>query len=117
MIAASVETVSAFLHEVRSGSRALITLSVWNALGAYVRQDTGEIACTRRTVAKTAGVSFGDAQRAMTRLVEIGVLRKEARGRYVVNPSVMWKGQLSLREAAEAKTHPFTVLDGGKAET
>src|SRR5690242_12769938 len=45
MVAASVETISTFLHEIRSGPRALSTLAVYLALAPYVRRDTGEVAC------------------------------------------------------------------------
>jgi DNA-binding IclR family transcriptional regulator len=102
MVASSTETVSAFLREIGQGPRAFATLAVWYALAPYVRRDTAEVICTQRTLANTAGVSRGDVQRAIARLVEMGVLLRDGRGQYRVHPSVMWKGELVKRERSEA---------------
>jgi len=114
MLAAKAETVAAFLQAVASGPRGFATLRVFYALAPYVRRDTGEVLCAQRTLAKTAGVTIGDVQRAIVRLVEMGVLIKDGRGEYRIHPSVMWKGELIKRERAEAVSPPLTLLSGGK---
>jgi hypothetical protein len=76
-----------------------------------------ELTCKQQELAKTAGVTQGDVYRALLRLVAMGALVKNGRGRYKVHPSLMWRGELTARDAAEVKTHPFTVVEGGKAET
>ncbi len=116
MVAASVETVSAFLHEVRAGPRAYSTLAVWLALAPYVKRDTGQIDCSQRQLAKTAGVALGDVSRALERLIEMGVLLKEGRGRYRVHPSVMWRGELAKRGQAEAGAPVLTLVEGGRED-
>src|SRR3954454_11053249 len=116
MVAASVETISAFLHQIGSGPRAFATLAVWNALTPYVRRDTGEIMCSQPTLAKTAGVTQGDVYRAIVRLLEIGVLLKEGRGRYRIHPSVMWRGQLEKRGQAEETAPKLTLVEGGRID-
>ena len=111
MVAASAETVAAFLHEVASGPRSFSTLAVWYALAPYVRRDTGEILCSQRTLAKTAGVALGDVSRALNRLIEIGALLQEGRGKYRVHPSLMWKGMLAKREQAEIVTPKLSLVE------
>jgi hypothetical protein len=114
MIASRAETVSALLHEIGAGPRSFSTLAVWYALAPYVRRDTGEIVCSQRTLAKTSGVAIGDVSRALVRLVEIGALIQEGRGRYSVHPSLMWKGELTKRERAEVVSPPLSLVGGGK---
>jgi hypothetical protein len=111
MVAANPEKVAAFLREIAAGPRAFATLAVWYALAPYVRRDTGEVLCTQRTLAQTAGVSRGDVQRAMARLVEIGALALESRGQYRVHPRLMWKGELAKREAAEKLAPPLRLVE------
>jgi len=114
MVTASPETVAAFLRAVAEGSRGFATLRVWYALAPYVRRDTGEVICSQRSLARTAGVSIGDVQRAMARLVEMGALLREERGCYRVHPRLMWKGELAKRERAEAVMPELEVIPGGK---
>lgn len=116
MVSASAETVAAFLHAVAAGPRGFSTLRVWNALAPYVRRDTAELTCTQRTLAQTAGVSRGDVQRALERLVEMGALLRDGRGQYRVHPAVMWRGELALRGQAEADAPMLTLIEGGKVE-
>jgi hypothetical protein len=116
MIAASAETVSAFLHEIAAGSRGFATLRVWHALAPYLERDTGRLTCSQRTLAKTAGVTQGDVYRALLRLTAMGALIQDGRGKYRIHPAVMWRGELATRQEAEGKTHPFTVVEGGKGE-
>jgi hypothetical protein len=111
MVAASPEKVAAFLREIAAGPRGFATLRVWYALAPYVRRDTGEVLCTQRTLARTAGVSIGDVQRAMARLLEIGALTLESRGQYRVHPRLMWKGELAKREAAEKRAPPLRLIE------
>jgi hypothetical protein len=115
MVTAQQDTIAAFLREVRRGSRAYATLAVWNALAPFIRRDTGEIICTQRTLASTAALSQGDVQRGLARLVEMGALLREERGRYRVHPRLMWKGELVGRERAEAVTPELRLVEGGKA--
>lgn len=117
MVAASQETVTAFLREIGAGPRAFATLAVWYALAPYVRRDTGEVLCSQRTLARTAGVSIGDVHRALARLVEMGALLREDRGRYRVHPAAMWKGELVKRERAEAVAPELRLVRGGVAPT
>jgi len=114
MIAANAQTVATFLQEVSTAPRGFSVLRVFYALAPYVQRDTGLVDCSQRTLAKTANVNLGDVSRAMKRLVAMGVLLKEGRGRYRIHPAVMWRGELARREQAEAASHPFTVLDGGR---
>jgi len=116
MATANAEAMGAILEAITQGPRGFATLRVFTALGPYLRRDTGEIICTQRTLAKTAKVSPGDAQRALSRLVEIGVLLKDGRGAYRVHPSVMWRGELAKREKAAAASPPLSLIDGGKRE-
>jgi hypothetical protein len=114
MTTAKAEAIGAILEAIVGGPRGYATLRVFASLGPYLRRDTGEILCTQHTLAKTAKVSAGDVQRALIRLVEIGVLLKEGRGRYRVHPSVMWKGELANREKVEAVTPALTLVKGGR---
>ncbi len=116
MVAANVETISVFLHEIRAGARPYSTLAVWLAIAPYVRRDTGAVDCSQRQLAKTAGVAQSDVSRALERLVEIGVLLKERRGHYRVHPSVMWRGELAKRGQAEAGAPALTLVEGGRAD-
>jgi hypothetical protein len=101
MVAAQSELVAAFLKAIRSGPRAYATLAVWNALTPFVRPDTGELLCTQRTLAQVAAVTRSDVYRALARLVEIGALEHLEGGQYRIHPTLMWKGELARREAAE----------------
>lgn len=116
MLAANVETVSAFLHEVKTGGRPFSTLAVWYALAPYVQRETGEITCSQRQLARTASVTLGDVRRAIIRLVEMGVLLKEGKGKYRIHPSVMWRGQLVSRGQAEEAAPRLTLVEGGKTD-
>jgi hypothetical protein len=104
MIAARQDVMSDFLRAIGSGPRSYATLATWYALAPFVRRDTGEVVCTQRTLAKTASIAVGDVSRALARLVEIGALEREDGGKYRVNPSLMWKGELANRENAEKAT-------------
>ena len=101
MVAASPETVAAFLRAVAEGPRGFATLPGLVRPAPYVRRDTGEVLCSQRALARTAGVSIGDVQRAMARLVEMGALLRRTRA-VPGHPRLMWKGELAKRERAEA---------------
>jgi DNA-binding IclR family transcriptional regulator len=116
MVAAQPQTVATFLHEVAAGSRGFATLRVWNALVAYVQMDSGELRCSQRQLARTAGVTQGDVYRALIRLCEIGAIMQTGRGKYKVHPSLMWKGELQLREKVAAKSPVLTLVEGGKSK-
>jgi len=57
---------------------------------------------------------------ALSRLVDIGVLTRVARGRFKVNPYVAWSGPLHKREIAAMEQEPvrpkLRVVEGGKPE-
>ena len=116
MVAASVETVSDFLAEIRTSSRPFTTLAVWHALAPYIQWDTGDVVCSQRELARTAGVTQSDVYRAFSRLMEMGALIQTGRGCYKVHPSLMWRGQLACRDKQELQTPVLTLLDGGKEE-
>ena len=116
MVAASVQAVSDFLHEIKTGSRPFSTLAVWNALTPYIQWDSGEVVCSQRELARTASVTQSDVYRAFLRLIEMGALIQTGRGRYKVHPSLMWRGQLVRRDKTELVTPVLTLLDGGKEE-
>ena len=111
MVAAQQQLVADFLKAIRSGPRAYATLAVWHALTPFVRPDTGELLCTQQTLASTAAVKQSDVSRALARLVEIGALEQEGRGRYRIHPTLMWKGELAKREAAEKRTPPLRIVE------
>jgi hypothetical protein len=111
MVAAQSELVAAFLKAIRSGPRAYATLAVWNALTPFVRPDTGELLCTQRTLAQVAAVTRSDVYRALARLVEIGALEHLEGGQYRIHPTLMWKGELAKREAAEKRAPPLRLVE------
>lgn len=115
MLAARPDLMAAFMREVHSGPRAHATLATWLALAPYVRRDTGEVICSQRTLAATAAITQADVFYGLGRLVEMGALLREERGRYFVHPRLMWKGELAGRERAEAVTPELRLVDGGKA--
>lgn len=98
MVAAELAKMKAFLTTIATGPRPFSTIATWNALLPAIRRDTGEIICSQRTIAETACVSQADVCRALTRLVEMGVLIKDAPGHYRVHPAFAWKGTLLKRE-------------------
>jgi hypothetical protein len=110
MVASLAEQMKAFLKVIGEGPRPFSTLAVWNALLPYVRRDTGEILCSQRRLADTTGVDISDVSRGLRRLVEIGALIQEGRGRYRVHPSMMWKGELAKREEAEAAAPKLALV-------
>jgi hypothetical protein len=111
MVSSEADQMAAFLKEVMSGPRALSTLAVWYAALPFIRRDTGEIIVGQRKLAQTAHVALGDVSRALKRLVEMGVLLKEGKGTYRVNPAFAWNGSLAKREQA-AKSAPNLTLVG-----
>lgn len=70
--------------------------------------------CSQRTLARTASVSIGNVQRATVRMVEMGALLREERGRHRVHPRPMWKGDLAKRERAEVVMSGLEIIPGGK---
>ena len=116
MIPATAETAAAFLKAIAAGPFAYATLLVWYALGPYVRPETGEIRCSLRMLARTAGMSVRDVSRALERLMEIGVLLRDARGRYCIHPRVDLQGAVATREPARPAPPKLILIDGGKAD-
>jgi|tagenome__1003787_1003787.scaffolds.fasta_scaffold19770234_2 hypothetical protein len=101
MLAARPDLMTAFMRVIHSGPRAHATLATWLALAPYVRRDTGEVICTQRTLAETGAITRADVYYGLGRLVEMGALLREGRGRYRVHPRLLWKGELAGREEAE----------------
>jgi hypothetical protein len=116
MIPATAETAAAFLKAIATGPFAYVTLLVWFALGPYVRPESGEIRCTLRMLARSAGVSVRDVSRALERLVEIGVLLRDQRGRYRIHPCVDLQGEAARREPVRPPLPKLTLINGGKTE-
>ena len=116
ILPATAETAAAFLKAIAAGPFAYATLLVWCALGPYVRPEGGEIRCTFRTLARTAGVSVRDVSRALERLVEIGVLLRDVRGCYRIHPHVDLQGETAKREPVKPPSPKLILIDGGKAE-
>lgn len=111
MVASELAKMKAFLNAIGDGPRPFSTIATWNALLPAIRRDTGEILCSQRTIAETAGVSQADVCRALKRLAEMGVLVRDRPGRYCVHPAFAWKGTLSKREQV-AKVAPQLSLIG-----
>jgi hypothetical protein len=116
MLAADIEQMTSFLHEVRSSERSSSIFAVFLAISAFVERDTGALTCSQRQLARTAGVNIGDVYRALERLIEMRVLIREGKGKYRVHPSVMWRGQLALRGQAEETAPRLTLVEGGRED-
>jgi hypothetical protein len=89
MMTANSERIQKFLQEIAHGPRPASTLRVWIALYPYIDPKTGRIQCSQRALAKTSNVHFGDVNRSLKRLVNIGTLVKKDKGAYFLSPSVL----------------------------
>jgi len=116
MVAADAKTANAFIRGARASGQPFSVFAVWYAITAHVERDTGFLACSQRQLAKTAEMAVGDVHRAIDKLVDMGVLIREERGRYRVHPSIMWNGQLELRGKAEEQSPTLTLIPGGRSE-
>jgi len=111
----------AVLKAIDATPKPLSTLKVWNACISFIAYDRdGEVMANRSQIAEAADISPEHTTRAMTQLVDIGVLTRVARGRFKVNPYVAWSGPLHKREIAAMDQEPvrpkLTIFDGGKPE-
>ena len=104
------------IKAIKDGPHPLSTFTVWASVISFIAYDrNGEIMASRNQIAEAAGVLPADATRALSRLVDIGVLTRIARGRYQVNPYVAWSGPLHKRELAAKDAKPVLVaMTGGK---
>jgi len=112
------------LRTIKSGPKPLQTVMVWNACISFIAYDRdGEIAASQTQISEAADVCITDTSRALSRLVEIGVLIRTGRGRYKVNSHVAWSGPLHKREIAAKEHQPvppppagplLVVMEGGK---
>ena len=111
------------MKAIKDGPLPFQTLSVWNACISYIAYDRdGEIMAKQTQIAEAAGVEPTSTSKALSRLVEIGVLIRTGRGRYRVNPYVAWSGPLHARAIAAKEFQPvapgsrpsLVVMDGGK---
>ena len=105
------------IKAINEGPRPHTTLMIWASVISFVAYNSdGEIMASREQIAEAANVSPENTTRALSRLVEIGVLTRIARGRYKVNPYVAWSGPLHKRELAAKDSKPVLVaMTGGKA--
>ena len=116
MVNSDEANMQAFLKAVGEGPRPFSTLAVWNGLLPFVRRDTLELLCGQRRLAQTAGVSLGDVSRALARLVEMGCLLQEGKGRYRANPAFIWRGELAKREKAQAEAPKLRLIPTAQPE-
>ena len=116
MMSANAKTVTAFLQGARASGQPFSVLAGWLAITAHIELDTGILTCSQRQLARTAGMTIGEMHRAIDKLVEMGALLREERGKYRVHPSIMWRGQLERRGQAEANAPVLTLVDGGKTD-
>lgn len=116
------EQQRAVLKAIMDGPKPLQTVAVWNACISFIAYDRdGEIMASRTQIAEAAGVLPQHTSTALSRLVEIGVLSRIARGRFRVNPYVAWCGPLPSRDnavkehrAMPVKAPALSVVEGGK---
>ena len=111
----------AVLKAIDAGTKPHTTLKVWQAVISFIAYDRdGQIMANRETLAEAAGTRPDETTKALSRLVEIGALERESRGRYRINPHVGWAGPLHKRELAGKEARPvaagplLTVMEGGK---
>jgi hypothetical protein len=109
------------MKSIKSGPLPLQTLMVWNACISFIAYDRdGEVMAARSQLAEAAGIRPQETSTALSRLVDIGVLTRVARGRFKVNPYVAWSGPLHKREIAAMEQEPvrpkLTVIEGSKPE-
>jgi len=116
MLSANEQAINAFIEGARVSGQPFSVLAVWFALGAHLERDTGFLTCSQRQLAKTAGMAVGEVHRAIDKLVEMGVLLREEKGKYRVHPSSMWRGGLDRRGEAEETAPRLTLVEGGKAD-
>ena len=109
------------LKAIKSGPLPLQTMAAWNACISFIAYDRdGEVMANRTQIAEAADLAPRHTSTALSRLVDIGVLTRVARGRFKVNPYVAWSGPLHKREIAAMEQEPvrpkLTIIDGGKPE-
>ena len=111
------------LKAIKSGPLPLQTMATWNACISFIAYDReGEVMANRKQIAEAADLTADNASRALSQLVDIGVLIRTGRGRFKVNPYVAWSGPLHKREIAAKDQQPvtprprFTIIDGGMSE-
>ena len=109
------------LKAIKSGPLPLQTMAAWNACISFIAYDRdGEVMANRTQIAEAADLAPRHTSTALSRLVDIGVLTRVARGRFKVNPYVAWSGPLHKREIAAMEQEPvrpkLRVVEGGKPE-
>lgn len=114
----------AVLKAIDATPKPLTTLKVWQAAISFIAYDRdGEIMAGRTQIAEAANVSPDHTTRALSQLVDIGVLLRVGRGRFKVNPHVAWAGPLHKRDIAAKEQRPvqppapgplLVVVEGGK---
>jgi DNA-binding transcriptional ArsR family regulator len=108
---AAMLLIDYILAKISRGPRPYATLCVWNAALAHTAPDTGALEASGTRLATVAGISQQAVCQALARLVEIGALIREERGRYRIRPALMWKGELAKREAAEKLALPLRLVE------
>ena len=105
------------MRAIKGGPRPNETLWVWNACIRFIAYDRdGEIAASQKQISETADVCISDTSRALSRLVDIGVLIRTGRGRYRVNPHVGWSGPLHKREIASKDAPKLKLISGSEEQ-
>jgi hypothetical protein len=117
----SQEQVRAINRAIATTERPATTRAVFVAIMTWVRWDTGEVIGTRKQLAEDAVAPLESVSRAMSALVELGVLLRQQRGRktvYFLNPHVGWAGsEAKRRRAAKRSPAPVLALAGKQLET
>ena len=108
---AAMLLIDYILAKISRGPRPHATLRVWNAALAHTAPDTGALEASGTRLATVAGISQQAVCQALARLVEIGALIREDRGRYRIRPTLMWKGELAKRAAAEKLAPPLRLVE------
>jgi hypothetical protein len=95
------------LKAIKRSPKPATTMSVWMAVTAHIKHDTGEIIGTQQQLADAAEVPLAEVSRALGCLHRIGALVKRGRGRYFINPNVGWAGTLERRAQAASNVVPL----------
>ena len=89
--------IRAVTRAIKDGSSPGETLAVWNICISFIGYDRdGEIMASRKQIAEEAGLFLQHASRALSRLVEIGVLIRIGKGRFRVNSHVAQHRRMHL---------------------
>jgi len=100
------------VRDVRSGEDAGVTFAVMLAAIGHIPHNSLAVAAPVRKIAEDAAVSPREASRALSRLCKLGILKRQDRGRFAINPEYAWRGSLTAREQALAEHDNVVPLKG-----